>query len=47
VVEDEEYIFHTFKTKEVIIKNSTFQVKKSSWGDNSCNIGARVMNLVT
>jgi hypothetical protein len=38
----------TFKTKEVIVKINIFQVRNlSKWGDNSCNIGARVMNLVT
>jgi hypothetical protein len=38
----------TFKTKEIKVKNNIFQANNlSSWGDNSCNIGARVMNIVT
>jgi hypothetical protein len=36
----------TLKTKKVIVKNIFQEKNLSLWGDNSCNIGARVMNLV-
>jgi hypothetical protein len=38
----------TFKTKEFIVTVIFFKLKNlSKWGDNSCNIGPRVMYLVT
>jgi hypothetical protein len=37
----------TFKTKVIVKKTFSNKKNLSLWADNSCDIGARVMNLVT